>query len=240
MTMKFSASGKQALPVEIFLAHRNLVWKTALRLQSRLALNDWAVEDLVQEGSLGIIRAWQTWDAGRGLKFSTYAYPWIYVYMRDWLHKNMSIVRPAWGKWKNSKELVGRIEGDLNGGGLLAALKHQDVSTEETVRCKSGALKVLDAMIEECPTPEEEVGRRELSERVRSVARELSEKLSDVDREILWCRVIRREGGGDGEGGGEVTLETLGRRLGIAKQAVGAREKKLRERLVKRLRRELL
>jgi RNA polymerase sigma factor (sigma-70 family) len=39
-------------------------------------------EDLVQEGILGIMEAFQRFDPSRGVSFSTYVFPWIHKYVR--------------------------------------------------------------------------------------------------------------------------------------------------------------
>src|SRR5580693_6130697 len=70
----FQAGDRSALSV---LVEKNygIVWMYARRYAARLT--SLSVEDLVAEGSLGIVRAAEKFDASRGLKFSTYAFNWI-------------------------------------------------------------------------------------------------------------------------------------------------------------------
>ena len=49
--------------------------------------------DLIQEGNLGLIRAIQTFDHERGIKFSTYATPWIRQAMTKYITRNRQMVR---------------------------------------------------------------------------------------------------------------------------------------------------
>ena len=44
-------------------------------------------KDLVQEGTLGLHRAIVKYDPARGVKLSTYAYPWIKSYMSRYVQK---------------------------------------------------------------------------------------------------------------------------------------------------------
>ncbi len=44
-------------------------------------------EDLIQEGVLGLIKAWDGYDPSRNTKFLTYAGSWIKAYMIRWLNK---------------------------------------------------------------------------------------------------------------------------------------------------------
>ena len=41
------------------------------------------IEDLMQEGFIGLLEASKRFDPDRGVKFTTYAYPWIKKYIRE-------------------------------------------------------------------------------------------------------------------------------------------------------------
>lgn len=49
--------------------------------------------DLIQEGNLGLLRAAESFEPNRELRFSTYAKWWIKAYLQDYILKNWSIVR---------------------------------------------------------------------------------------------------------------------------------------------------
>tara|TARA_R110002153_G_scaffold6939_3_gene31475 strand:- start:240 stop:869 length:630 start_codon:yes stop_codon:yes gene_type:complete len=45
-------------------------------------------EDLVQEGNIGLMLAFDKFDPERGFKFDTYAQQWVFSYMQQWNWKN--------------------------------------------------------------------------------------------------------------------------------------------------------
>ena len=53
--------------------------------------HEW-MDDLFQEASLGLLKALSKFDVGRGLNFSTYALPWMRVYIERFIQANMHMV----------------------------------------------------------------------------------------------------------------------------------------------------
>jgi RNA polymerase sigma-B factor len=69
----FAESRDPAIREELVLAHVNLVRYLAARFANRGELAD----DLIQVGTLGLIKAIDRYDVGRGVEFTTYATPTI-------------------------------------------------------------------------------------------------------------------------------------------------------------------
>ena len=77
------------------LARHNLAFVVAIaRRQRRGALR---LEDLVQEGNVGLLRAVEKFDPRAGTRFSTYAVWWIRAYVGKYLKEARSTVRPQSG-----------------------------------------------------------------------------------------------------------------------------------------------
>lgn len=53
------------------------------------------IEDLIQEGCIGLMKAIRGFDASRNVKFATYAIPWISSQILEFAVKNTSIVKIA-------------------------------------------------------------------------------------------------------------------------------------------------
>ncbi len=109
------------------------------RRQSRGAV---PLEDLVQEGSLGLVRAAESYDPGVGTRFSAYAVWWIRAYIGKYLKQARSSVRPR--------------------SGTVAS---DDVSLD--VSLGDDGASQLDRIDDEEPTPEEACGRTEGNREVR-------------------------------------------------------------------------
>lgn len=67
--------------------------------------NDLALEDLVQSGMLGMIRAAEKFDTTLGYKFTTYAYKWIDKAIRKAINKEGHTIRIPAGKYLKLNKL---------------------------------------------------------------------------------------------------------------------------------------
>jgi len=72
----------------IIKANLRLVISIAKRYSRMIPLTD-----LIQEGNLGLMRAIETFDHERGIKFSTYATPWIRQQVTKYITHNLQMVR---------------------------------------------------------------------------------------------------------------------------------------------------
>ena len=67
--------------------------RLAISMASKFRRYGAPMNDLIQEASLGLMKAAEKFDPGRGLRFSTYAVWWIKASIQDYVMRNWSMVR---------------------------------------------------------------------------------------------------------------------------------------------------
>jgi RNA polymerase sigma-32 factor len=232
-------------------AYTRLVVATAARFRNY----GLPVGDLVQEGNVGLMQAAARFEPERDVRFSTYAAWWIRSAMQDYVLRNWSIVRTGTtaahkSLFFNLRRLRARIE-DASGRPLgddgrrkIAGELGVDLADVVTMEQRlaggdqslnapvgpSGEDDWQDFLADVRPSPEEVViGLRDASTRSKWLAEALSE-LSSRERTIIAGRRLSDEG---------VTLEELGRELGVSKERVRQLEhralQKLRQSMARRV-----
>ena len=197
------------------------------------------MEDLVQEGMLGLIRAVEKFDWRKGFKFSTYGTLWIRQAIQRGLQNHGRTIRiPVLVAQREVK--VRKIEGELK------AKLSRDPTDEEVAEAtklsidevaelrelsrglasldqpigEDGETAFGDLLASDRPEPPEEVADAERTQRVNTVV----DQLPEGEREVIQLRF--------GLGGGDpLTLRQTGSELGIPLE----RARKLEERGLSRL-----
>lgn len=195
----------------------------------------WGVplEDLIQQGNLGLLRAAQKFDGEKNCRLITYAVYWIRAEIRDYVVRGYRIVRLGTTRSERRamrayrKTAIGSPEELAEGSGmplpraqkLFPLLVQRDTSLDAKY---DGISSAMDRLRAETHSPEDQASEHECDEVVREALLDAMQELSDRERHIVEARMIADE---------PTTLESLGKELGVSKERVRQIEEKARQKL---------
>lgn len=90
--IKKAQSGDNKALNEIIKRNTRMIYKYAFDLLNKNPSSSVQIDDLVQEGTLGLMYALRHFDCSRGIRLGTYAKMPITTFMRRFLIKNISVV----------------------------------------------------------------------------------------------------------------------------------------------------
>jgi RNA polymerase sigma-32 factor len=239
----------QAALDRLAAAHMRLVIAIAARFRNfGLPLND-----LIQEGHVGLLEAASRFEPEREVRFSTYATWWIRAAIQDYVLRNWSIVRAGTSSSQkalffNLRKLRARL--GSKGSGLDRHDIHREIASLMGVSIDSVAMMDSrlsgpdtslnaplhesdgtddrqDFLVDAEPLPDETVSESMDAERRAEWLRTAMSVLNEREFRIVRERRLREEA---------VTLESLGESLGISKERV----RQIEGRALEKLRHELL
>lgn len=124
------------------------------------------LDDLIQEGNIGLLKAIEHYDTRKGTRFATYAVWWIRAYIQRYVKDNRSQVR----------------------GGEAQRGAWGDLSLDATVD-EEGEVSHLDRLVEPAPDPENRYLSTEHDRDVRTAVQKVRKRLGDVGWDILQERL---------------------------------------------------
>ncbi|MDR1110883.1 MAG: RNA polymerase factor sigma-32 [Deltaproteobacteria bacterium] len=245
----YKRTGNPEAAQGLVTANLRLVVKIAMEFQSHWLNN---LQDLVQEGNMGLMQALRKFDPTRGVKFSYYASYWIKAYMLKYIMENWRLVkvgttqaqRKLFYNLKKEQDKLAR-EGLEPASGLLAerlGVSEQAIR-EMDMRMSSGREISLDApvgpdssqsQISLIPNAEEGADNILADAQIREMVADKLERFKDTldEREliILERRLMTED---------PITLQELGEEFGVSRERIRQVEERLKKSLRKYLLQEL-
>ncbi len=199
----------------------------------------WGVplEDVIQQGNVGLLRAVAKFDPNKDCRLATYAAYWIRAEIREYVVRGYRVVRLGTTKaerralraYRTTRETDPEKLAAVSGlpvervRGLLPLLQAREASLETS---KDERAPVIERIAAIGPSPEEEADGREAAERSRVAVSEALHDLTEREKLIVRDRLMSDE---------PRTLQDLGAELGVSKERVRQLEQrtltKLRQRL---------
>ncbi len=195
----------------------------------------WGVplEDIIQQGNLGLLKAAEKFDPERDCRLATYAAYWIRAEIREYVVRAFRVVRlgttkgerralRAYRRTKNADpSSLAKISGlsEERVRLLLPLIAGREMSLDASTNDMPPA---VDRLAGSMPSPEEETARHEIAERAGSAVHAAVEHLDAREQMIVKERFMTED---------PPTLQELGARLGVSKERVRQIEERAKSKL---------
>lgn len=179
-------------------------------------------EDMVQAGSLGLVKAAQNFDPDRGLRFSTYAVPVILGEIRRLFRDGgaMRVSRGLREQAQKAQKVSEQLEEGLGRAPTVGEIAQELGVTPQRAALALGALRRPMSLTggeegEQLEIPVE-APEEQTAERLTLYA--IIDGMEGRDRQLIWCRYFKG-----------MTQTKTAQELGMTQVQVSRREKKLLE-----------
>jgi RNA polymerase sigma-32 factor len=212
--------------------------RLAISMASKFRRYGAPMSDLIQEASVGLMKAADKFDPDRGVRFSTYAVWWIKASIQDYVMRDFSLVRTGSTSSQkslffNMRRVQARIEREA-GAPLETHVLHEmiaaelgvpihdvqmmdgrlsgsDFSLDATQSSEDEGRSWVDALEDDSPQADEIVTNSHDNATLRQWLTSAFSTLSERERFIVRERKLRDD---------PRTLESLGGELGLSKERV--------------------
>ncbi|WP_127112735.1 RNA polymerase factor sigma-32 [Shimia sediminis] len=215
--------------------------RLAISMAGKFRRTGLSQSDLMQEASLGLMKAADRFDPDRGVRFSTYAVWWIRAGLQDHVMRNWSIVRTgsttsqkslffnlrrvqarlereamARGEHLDSHQICEKIASEIgvsraDAEMMMGRMAGSDMSLNAQQSSEDSGREWVDLLEDEDALGADTVERRRDHNKLRTRLDEAMDTLSDREQFILRERRMRDEGR---------TLADLGNEMGLSKERV--------------------
>jgi RNA polymerase sigma-32 factor len=196
-----------------------------------------SLDDIAQQGALGLLKAAAKFDPDRDCRLATYAAYWIRAEIRDYVVRGYRVVRLGTTKaerralraYRKTRETDPAALAEASGmtrdraEWLLPVLASREASLDATIG-DHGAM--IDRLAGGAPTPEDEASAVEHRGRAHDAVGEALAALSEREQLIVRERLMSDD---------PRTLQELGDQLGVSKERVRQIEERARGKLRARL-----
>ncbi|MBS2012319.1 MAG: sigma-70 family RNA polymerase sigma factor [Deltaproteobacteria bacterium] len=195
----------------------------------------WGVplEDIIQQGNLGLLKAAAKFDPTKECRLATYAAYWIRAEIREYVVRMFRVVRLGTTKgerralraYRRTKTTDPAALAEISGLSeervrlLLPLLGAREQSLDVSVNDLPPA---IDRLASTTPSPEDEAARGEIRARAGEAVRAAVCDLDARERMIVEERLMKED---------PPTLQELGARLGVSKERVRQLEERARAKL---------
>jgi len=195
------------------------------------------LEDIVQQGNLGLLRAARKFDPDKECRLATYAAYWIRAEIREYVVRAYRVVRLGTTKgerralraYRTTHERDPDVLARLSGltreriEQLLPLLAAREASLDAT---SGDATPAIERLASREPSPEDAAGANELRDRAREAVSSALRELTERELLIVRGRMMNDE---------PITLQRLGEMLGVSKERVRQLEERAKDKLKGRL-----
>jgi len=215
--------------------------RLAISMASKYRRYGAPMNDLIQEASVGLMKAAEKFDPDRGLRFSTYAVWWIKASIQDYVMRNWSMVRTGSTSAQkslffNMKRVQAKLEREAAGMGIAldqhqlreqvaheigvsvadvammeGRLSGSDASLNATQAADEDGRAWIDALEDDSPQAAEQVEAAHDLSQLREWLLAAMASLSARERHIVAQRRLLEE---------PRTLESLGIEMGLSKERI--------------------
>ncbi len=215
--------------------------RLAISMASKFRRYGAPMNDLIQEASLGLMKAAEKFDPDRGVRFSTYAVWWIKASIQDYVMRNWSMVRTGSTSSQkslffNMRRVQARIEREAAARGehldpvalreavaaeigvpiadvemMEGRLSGSDFSLDATQSSDEEGRSWVEALADDSEQAAERVEHNHDTHTLRQWLYSALNALNERERFIVRERKLRED---------PRTLESLGEELGLSKERV--------------------